>query len=86
MWQRLAIAIATLLSANLLTLALRWLIAENLISLEDAFPVLAIVVLIGALFYYSTLGQRYDLQTWLQQPQSQLYLLASVAGILFGFR
>lgn len=86
MWQRLAIAIATLLSANLLTLSLRWLIAENLILLEDAFPVLAVVVLIGALLYYSTLGQRYDLQTWIQQPQSQLYLLAFVAGILFGFR
>jgi len=84
MWQRLAIAIATLLSANLLTLALRWLIAENLISLNQSLPILLILVLIGVLLYYSTLAQHYNVQTLIAQPQSQLYLLASGAGILFG--
>jgi len=83
MWQRLAIAIATLLSANLLTLALRWLIAANLISLNQSLPILLILVLIGVLLYSSTLSQ-YNIQTLLEEPHFRLYLLASGAGILFG--
>ncbi|MGG6297759.1 hypothetical protein ACQ4M4_25480 [Leptolyngbya sp. AN02str] len=76
---RLAIALSTLLSLNLLTLALRWLIAQQLVSPATLWTLILIGAGIGVLLYLSTpQAIAFDERQW------RIYSACGITGVLLG--
>lgn len=78
--KRLAIALSVLLSLNLLTLGMRWLISHQVLPLANGWLTGLVCVGMVALTYFSTLeaSPLYD------QRQAKVYAAAGFAGVLLG--
>ena len=81
--KRLAIALSVLLTLNLLTLGMRWLISSRLFLLANVWLTSLICVGIVALTYFSTL-EASPVYT-LYHPEAKVYAVAGFAGVLLGF-
>ena len=80
--KRLAIALSVLLTLNLLTLGMRWLISNQLLPLANVW--LAGLVCVGtvALTYFSTL-EASPFYAFHHQ-EAKVYAAAGLAGVLLG--
>jgi len=80
--KRLSIALAVLLSLNLLTEAVRWLVASNLLPMTQLWLMALICVGIVALAYFSILEA--NPFYYLYQREAKVYALAGLAGFFLG--
>ncbi len=80
--KRLAIALSVLLTLNLLTLGMRWLISSQILPLANVWLTGLVCVGIVALTYFSTL-EASSLYA-LYHREAKVYAAAGVAGVLLG--
>jgi hypothetical protein len=80
--KRLAIALSVLLSLNLLTLGMRWLISAQVLPLATVWLTALVCVGIVALTYFSTL-EASPLYA-IYHREAKVYAIAGLAGVLLG--
>jgi hypothetical protein len=80
--KRLAIALSVLLTLNLLTLGMRWLISNQVLSLANALLTGLVCVGIVAFTYFSTL-EASPLYAFYHR-EAKVYAAAGLAGVLLG--
>jgi hypothetical protein len=80
--KRLAIALSVLLSLNLLTLGMRWLISSQVLPLATLWLTALVCIGIVALTYFSTL-EASPLYA-LYHREAKVYAIAGLAGVLLG--
>ena len=80
--KRLSIALSVLLSFNLLTIGLRWLMSAQILPLADLWLVVFICVGILALTYFTTLEASPDYA--LYQREARVYAVAGLVGLFLG--
>ena len=80
--KRLALALSVLLTLNLLTSGIRWLIATQRLPLANLWLFLLITLGVVSLVYCSTLeaSSRYSVY----HEQAKVYAVAGLAGIVLG--
>ncbi|HEY9624969.1 MAG TPA: hypothetical protein V6C78_31875 [Crinalium sp.] len=80
--KRLAIALSLLLSLNLLTLGIRWLISSQVLPLATVWLTALVCIGIVALTYFSTLAAS-PLYA-LYHREAKVYAAAGLAGVILG--
>lgn len=80
--KRLSIALSVLLSLNLLTEAIRWLVASNLLPVTQLWLTALICVGVVTLTYFSILEA--NPLYYLYQREAKVYAVAGLAGFLLG--
>jgi hypothetical protein len=80
--KRLAIALSVLLSLNLITLGMRWLILSGFLPLTQLWLPILIGIGIVVLTYFATLEASPFYNVYARE--AKLYVAAVIAGILLG--
>ncbi len=80
--KRLAIALSVLLSLNLTTLGMRWLILSGFLPLSQLWLPILIGIGIVVLTYFATLEASPFYNFYARE--AKLYVAAGIAGILLG--